>query len=74
MRVARERAGLSQEDLGLELDPICSQPVVSEWERRLAPIPLARVAELARILGVPGDALLDDWDDYLLGEHTWLGG
>jgi transcriptional regulator with XRE-family HTH domain len=61
MRAAREKNGITQLELALQLG--VAQPSVSVWERGLAPIPKARTEAIAKILEVTPDQLTIEWDD-----------
>jgi len=61
MRAARERHGITQLELALELG--VAQPSVSVWERGLAPIPKARTEAIAKILEISQEQLTIEWED-----------
>lgn len=58
MLVARRRLGLSQAALAAMIG--VTQPRISSWETRQAPIPPARLEQLARILEVDSGNLQRD--------------
>ena len=60
MKIARERAGMTQRDLAQRLD--VAQPNVSRWEDGLKRIPAQRRAEIGAMLGVDGNRLADEAD------------
>ena len=53
---ARQRAGISQAELGEKLG--LSQRAIAHWERRDSAMYPKQIAELCRILDVPADELL----------------
>jgi transcriptional regulator with XRE-family HTH domain len=72
MREARERLGLSQRGLVLELEALgvaVSQPAVCLIESGERGVSLDEAVGIAQALRVPLDHLyLPDWDDYLVME------
>ena len=61
MRAARERHGITQLELAMEIG--VAQPAISTWERGLAPLPKAREESIAKILGVAPEQLMIDWGE-----------
>jgi len=59
---ARERAGLSQTELGLQagLDPAVASPRINQYERGKHEPQLATAKRLAKVLGVPPAFLYTD--------------
>lgn len=63
---ARERAGLSQTQLGVRagLDPAVASPTINQYERGKHEPQLKRAKRLAEVLGIPAAFLYTD-DDLL---------
>ena len=61
MRAARERLGITQLDLAIQIG--VAQPAVSVWESRGAAIPKARAAQLSEILNVEPEQLALDFGE-----------
>ena len=63
MRVMRERAGLTQEQLAELVG--CRQPAISAWENGTR-VPAARRGRVAGAIGVDPARLEQPWDEFLL--------
>ena len=55
MYVARRQLGISQQELADRIG--VTQPRISSWENGSVSIPLARRADIAKVLGMPEDEL-----------------
>ena len=59
----RERKGLSQAELGAELNPPVSERTVCEWEKGTTPIPATQLPNLTKLFRCSADYLLGLTDE-----------
>lgn len=58
----RRRVGMSQGELGKRLTPAVSHVAISDIERGRVGVDLDRIADIARVLGVPATRLIP-WEE-----------